>query len=288
MNDVRRTVARAAGEGVALGWATSEWLADRVVRVVRRGRRVLGEREAVRARRLRRANRYPLPNLWEVHPEARVAQARELGFRSVALDEIAGTAVAGPAQRGRDFLPLPRFRSANWRARWQRIRGAVDRLELLPPVDLVKYGGRYWVTDGHNRVAAALYSGGVEIDAVVTALVPPGAALDDTPATLAEMAVDSRALRAAGSGHWTSTASPDAIEEASAAMDPTQDRRRPGIAAEDQGAGPAQRPEPTAPTAPAEAPGPAETPGPVEPAEASGPAETPGPVEVPKPAEPDT
>lgn len=218
---------RAVGEGVAAGWATSEWLADRVVRIVRTGRHMVGGQASVRARRLRRSNRHPLPNLWEVHPDARVAHARELGLRSVPLDEIAGTAVGGPAQRGADFLPLPRFRSANWRGRWQRIRRAVDGLEVLPPVDLVKYDGRYWVTDGHNRVAAALYSGQVEIDAVVTALVPQGAAFDEPPATLAEIAADSRAVRAAGSGHWTSGVSAGAIGDASAAIDRGQDRDRP-------------------------------------------------------------
>ncbi len=167
--------------------------------------------------------RHPLANLWTVHPEARHARARELGLRSVPLDEIAGTAVAGPAQRGGDFLPLPRFRSPNWRARWQRIRGAVDRLETLPPVDLTKYDGRYWVTDGHNRVAAALYAGQVEIDAVVTALVQPGAALDEPPATLAELAADSRAVRAAGSGRQMSPSSLYAIDAAAALGDHRED-----------------------------------------------------------------
>lgn len=216
---LHRRASRLAGEGVALGWAMSEWLADGIVRAVRQGRRVVGDGSGVRARRLGRRNRHPLANLWEVHPDAKVAQARELGLRSVPLDGIAGTAVAGPAQRGGDFLPLPRFRSSNWRGRWQRIRAAVERLQVLPPVDLVKYDGRYWVTDGHNRVAAALYAGQVEIDAVVTALVRPGATLDDTPATLAELASDSMAVRAAGSGRWTSTASPAAIDEATAIMD---------------------------------------------------------------------
>ena len=49
---------------------------------------------------------------------------RELGLMSVPVDEIIGTAVMGPAQRGLDFQPLPPFRSKNWEARWQRIRRA--------------------------------------------------------------------------------------------------------------------------------------------------------------------
>jgi hypothetical protein len=216
---VRRAVARAGGEAVAVGWMASEWLADRIVAVIRQGRLFLGARPPIRVRRLERRNRAPLANLWEVHPEARNARARELGLRSVPIDEVAGTAVAGPAQRGGDFRPLPRFRSGNWRGRWQRIRAAVDRLETLPPVDLLKYADRYWVTDGHNRVAAALYAGQVEIDAVVTALVAPGSTLTEQPASLAELAADSQALRAAASGRWTPAADRREFEDVGQVFD---------------------------------------------------------------------
>ncbi len=76
-----------------------------------------------------------------------------------------GTAVGGGDQRGGDFLPLRPFRGRNWTARWQRLRQAQDRLAVLPPIDVVKYADRYWVVDGHNRVALALYGGQLEIDA---------------------------------------------------------------------------------------------------------------------------
>ena len=46
-------------------------------------------------------------------------------------------------------------------ARWQRILTASTSWPLLPPVDLIKFGDQYWVVDGHNRVAAALYNGQV-------------------------------------------------------------------------------------------------------------------------------
>ena len=94
------------------------------------------------------------------------------------VDQILGTAVEGPPQRGGDFLPLKRRRSADWRGRWQRILSALERLEALPPVELIKFGDDYWVVDGHNRVAAALYIGQVELDAVVEELRLPGM-LDD-------------------------------------------------------------------------------------------------------------
>jgi hypothetical protein len=158
------------------------------------------ERPGQRVRRVRRLGRQPLPNLFEAHPEARRATPRDLGVRSISVDEIRGTAVAGPAQRGGDFLPLKPFRSQNWAGRWQRIRRAVDRLTVLPPIDVVRYADGYWVTDGHNRVAAALYAGQVEIDATVTELVPPGGRSTERAGSLAGAMQDSRAVRSAASG----------------------------------------------------------------------------------------
>jgi hypothetical protein len=161
------------------------------------------ERPGARVRRVRRLAREPLPYLYDVHPEARKATPRDLGVRTVDVDEIVGTAVGPAAQRGRDFLPLRPFRSQNWAARWQRMRAAIDRLAVLPPIDAVLYAEGYWVLDGHNRVAAALYTGQVEIDASVTELVPLGAVSTERPSSLASSVLDGRAVRTAGTGRQT-------------------------------------------------------------------------------------
>ena len=168
-------------------------------------RRIIDERSGARVRRVRRLGQKPLANLWEHHPEARRASLRELGLRTVSVDEIAGTAVEGAAQRGGDFLPLRDRRSDDWRARWQRILSAVDRLVSLPPVELLKFGDSYWVVDGHNRVAAALYSGQVAVDAVVYELRLPGVRSGEPPPAIASYLEGSRDLRAAGSGRLTRT-----------------------------------------------------------------------------------
>jgi hypothetical protein len=169
-------------------------------------RRRIGERSGARVRRVRRMARHDLPNLWELHPEARRAALRELGIVTVPVESILGTAVEGPAQRGGDFLPLKERRSGDWRGRWQRILRAFDRLESLPPVDLLRFGDGYWVVDGHNRVAAALYTGQVELDAAVQDVRLPGAVSADPPAPIAGVLEGSLDLRAAGSGRRSRTA----------------------------------------------------------------------------------
>ncbi len=192
--------------------AAREPLADRVGHA-------WNERPGARVRRVRRMGTQALTYLYDIHPEARYARPVEVGLRTIDIDEIAGTAVGGGAQRGGDFLPLKASRTSNWHARWQRLRKAQDRLAVLPPIDVFKYGGRYWVVDGHNRMALALYGGQVAIDANVIELVPLGERRTEPIGSLAPSVAASRAVRAAGSGHRpsleltredaTSTAPPD-------------------------------------------------------------------------------
>lgn len=158
-------------------------------------------RQAVIERRLRRLARDPLPNLYELYPDSRLATPHELGFRFVPVEEIRGTAVAGAAQRGGDFLPLKPFRGENWEARWQRIRWAGDTMQPLPPVDLIKYDGDYWVVDGHNRVAATLYANGTGLDAMVTELVPLDGQTSERPRNLLAYFGEMGELRTGAQSH---------------------------------------------------------------------------------------
>lgn len=180
-------------------------IADAAAPVLAAARRVIDERPGARVRRVKRMARQPLPNLWDDHPDTYRASIRDLGLRSVPVAEIKGTAVAGPAQRGGDFLPLRNRRGDDWHARWRRILQANERLQPLPPVELIKFGDAYWVVDGHNRVGAALYIGQSEIDAVVQELRLPGMRAEPkTPiASVLEGSLD---LRAAGEGRLTKTA----------------------------------------------------------------------------------
>jgi hypothetical protein len=179
--------------------AATEPIVDRIEQVV-------DERPGQRVRRVRRRGKTPLPYLNDAHPEVRRARRVEVGLRTIPVDDIAGTAVGGGAQRGGDFLPLRPFRGRNWAGRWQRLNRAQNDLAILPPVEVVKYGGRYWVVDGHNRVALALYSGQPEIDATIMELVPPGERRTEPIVMLAPTVTGSRALRTAGKGRRPSEA----------------------------------------------------------------------------------
>ena len=192
-----------AGRGMLGDMAAT--IADAAAPVIAAARRAIDERPGARVRRVRRTARQPLPNLWDEHPETSRASIRELGLRSVPVEQIKGTAVAGPAQRGGDFLPLRDRRGADWRSRWRRILEANERLESLPPVELTKFGDEYWVVDGHNRVAAARYIGQNEIDAVVQELRLPGMPIETKP-PIASVLEGSLDLRAAGAGKLTRTA----------------------------------------------------------------------------------
>ena len=125
--------------------------------------------------RLPRLRRSPaiLPSLYDRHPAAATALRRPHGLQIVPLELIVGT-TRHPSQNTADFLPLPGLRGRNWQGRWQRITRAIDDLSMLPAIELVQVGEDYYVSDGHNRVAAAREAGVVAVDADVTELVLPG------------------------------------------------------------------------------------------------------------------
>jgi hypothetical protein len=193
----------AAADGVA---AAAEPIVDRVGQAIDDVERTWHERPGARVRRVRRMGSTPLVHLYDEFPGARQARPVQVGTRTLDVGDIAGTAVGGGDQRGGDFLPLRPFRGHNWSTRWQRLRQAQDRLAVLPPIDVVKSADRYWVVDGHNRVALALYGGQLEIDANVVELVPPGGQRTEPILSLAASAAESRSLRTAGRGHRPSDA----------------------------------------------------------------------------------
>jgi hypothetical protein len=157
-----------------------------------------------RAGQQRRSAREVLPSLYDRYPTAGSAPRRRIGLQSVDLDRIVGT-VRHPSQNTGDFLPLPHLRGQNWRGRWQRISRAMARLERLPPIDLVQVGDDYYVTDGHNRIAAARRAGALEIDADVTQLLLPGITQPGQATLDASSLIGAAEVRQAGEGRQSRT-----------------------------------------------------------------------------------
>ena len=189
---------RLALGAVALGFM------GRVVDRMRSRSRAAGEGRA--------AARSVLPSLLDLHPDATQAPRRPVGVRAVPIEHIVGT-MRHPSQNTADFLPLPFLRGENWRARWQRIIRAHDRLETLPPVELVQVGDEYFVADGHNRVAAARRVGAVDVDADVTQLLVPGVAQPDGSPLDAASLVGSDSVRAAARGRLSRTVEQRSAED---------------------------------------------------------------------------
>ena len=110
----------------------------------------------------------PLPRLADVHP-GQPTGGRWIGLRSVPTECIRGTASTAGSRRA-DFRPLAGREPADWQFRWSRLESAARDQAILPPVELVRAGGDYWVVDGHNRVALAKERGQLWIDADITEL----------------------------------------------------------------------------------------------------------------------
>ncbi len=93
----------------------------------------------------------------------------DLGLRIVPVSNIVGS-----VNRWQDFDAKFRIRNRTTYHRYQRIKQAVERGEILPPVQLYKVKDRYYVVDGNHRVAVAKEVGQTYIDAYVTEYLPPG------------------------------------------------------------------------------------------------------------------
>jgi hypothetical protein len=86
-----------------------------------------------------------------------------LGMRAVPVAQIGGS-VGRCSEFDRGFMPA----RASVGERWKRIDRVFRRGEELPPVNLYKIGGFYFVLDGHHRVSVVRYHGVEWIDAHVT------------------------------------------------------------------------------------------------------------------------
>ena len=123
--------------------------------------------------RKQRADRDLLP-LDEVTRRLRVFQQTYVGIKPIPVKDIVGT-VGRTRDFDRDFLPRRREVGERWR-RVEQAFGDGD----FPPIQVYELDGKYFVSDGHHRVAIARQQGTEQIDAEVTRLrtktpLPPDA-----------------------------------------------------------------------------------------------------------------
>lgn len=133
-------------------------------------------REAYRrlSRAIRREPGAPLLDLDEVRHRLGVFEEVYVGIRPVPVDRIIGT-VGRAREFDREFFPL----QEDVRDRWRRVEQAFPRGDF-PPIVAYEVDGRYFVVDGHHRVAVAKQREVEHIDAEITRLrtrapLPPGA-----------------------------------------------------------------------------------------------------------------
>jgi hypothetical protein len=88
---------------------------------------------------------------------------RPAGLRTIRLDSVVGS-----VDSLRDFDRKFRPTSGRVRERWERLALAQRRGEPIPPIDVYRVGGLYFVKDGHHRVSIAMATGQKVIDAYVT------------------------------------------------------------------------------------------------------------------------
>jgi len=122
--------------------------------------RAIQDFDAARARAFRRSLRSILtgherrlqsyePMLKAAGPEARAFG----GVQEIPLDRIVGS-IAPQAKTG-DFDPAFLPINRRMRERWTRIYLAMVEGDELPPIDVYRVDGKYYVIDGHHRVSVA-------------------------------------------------------------------------------------------------------------------------------------
>ncbi|HYZ14236.1 MAG TPA: ParB N-terminal domain-containing protein [Actinomycetota bacterium] len=106
----------------------------------------------------------PLLSLDEVSRRLGALEQTYVGVRPIPVDKIVGT-VSRVDDFDRDFLP----KRSKIQERWQQVEESWPDGDF-PPIVVYEIDGRYFVVDGHHRVAIAKQRGIEMIDAEITEL----------------------------------------------------------------------------------------------------------------------
>lgn len=108
---------------------------------------------------------FRLRDLKETLKDTALENSHYAGLITVELEKIQGTEGKSDAFDSQ-FNPIRDLT----RTRWTNIALAIRRGRQMPPVDLVKVEGVYYVRDGHHRISVARTLGQQYIEAEVTSL----------------------------------------------------------------------------------------------------------------------
>ncbi len=97
-----------------------------------------------------------------------------LGIKNVPLDEIVGS-VEKYGDFDRDFIPTNSIIEDRWCRIYKEVMGDAN----LPPVNLYKIRGEYFVYDGNHRISVAKFMNYKFIEAEVTEFFPTGDSEED-------------------------------------------------------------------------------------------------------------
>ena len=97
-----------------------------------------------------------------------LAERRELGVQTIAVESIVGTVESSKADAFDSGFRPPRWS----RSRWTRIWQAAQRGSELPPISVYRLADRHFVRDGHHRVSVARARAAIGIEADVVELRP--------------------------------------------------------------------------------------------------------------------
>ncbi|NPV52110.1 MAG: ParB N-terminal domain-containing protein [Firmicutes bacterium] len=97
----------------------------------------------------------------------RALNQRYAGVRPIEVDKIVGS-----VDRWEELDSNFQWKGRKADERTRRIEAALERGEILPPIEVYELDGKYFVVDGHHRVGAAKKLGQAYLDADITQFSP--------------------------------------------------------------------------------------------------------------------
>ncbi|HSV30756.1 MAG TPA: hypothetical protein VLH40_01865, partial [Atribacteraceae bacterium] len=107
----------------------------------------------------------PVKSFSKVSKQLKLSSRVYRGIKPIPVDQVMGSV-------GRVQDLLPGFRLKNPDIRYFRIRRAMERGDILPPIIVYQVGHEYYVLDGNHRIMVAKELGIVFLDAEIVEFFP--------------------------------------------------------------------------------------------------------------------